>query len=515
VGKRQAVMGIDLGTSQVKALIVGADGETLGRGRAGYRVVSPGEGRAESDPEEWWDGTVAAVREALAGASADIEVAAVGVDGQMHGVVLTGDDGNAVRPGIVWLDRRAEAEAARYGELPGELTRPLGNQPSAGMAGPMLCWLIAHEPDAVRRARWALPPKDWLRMRLTGLAATDPTDASGTLLFDLARDVWAWDLIDALGLPAGKLPPVLGSTEVAGQVLPGPAGELGLTPDIPVATGAADTAAALCAVDLGAGVRGAGARPGGPAAGAEPGGGSALLTVGTGGQWIVPESEFRPVANTNLFRSVHAEAARRSPAGEGAAGESAVGGGFYRLAPVQNAGVALDWVRGVLGVSWQELYDTAGRPWRPDTPVFLPYLARERWDPATDGAWEGLTLAHTRDDLARGALEGVAYLLRKRLDDLRAAGHQPDAVLLGGGGATHPGWRQLLADVLALPLHPADTSWLSAAGAARVAAAAGGMEAPGESRRRSGYWNTPTVAPGERHLASAGYDRFTHKLSAS
>ena len=480
MGKRRAVLGIDLGTSQVKALVTTPDGEILGRGRAGYRVVSPGEGLAETDPAEWWHATTAAVREALADASADVEVAAVGVDGQMHGVVLAGADGNAVRPAILWLDRRAEAEAARYGELPAELTRPLGNQASAGMAGPMLSWLAAHEPDALRAARWALQPKDWVRMRLTGLAATDPTDASGTLLFDLARGVWADGVIAALGLPARKMPPVLESTEVAGQLLAGPASELGLTPGIPVAVGAADTAAALYAADLGE---------------SDGRAGWALLTVGTGGQWMVPEGEFRPAAGTNVF--------------------AAVGGGFYRLAPVQNAGVALDWVRGVLGVSWQQLYDTARRPWRADTPVFLPYLARERWDPATAGAWEGLSLGHDRDDLVRGALEGVAFLLRKRLDDLRAAGHQPEAVLLGGGGATHPAWRQLLADVLALPLYPGDTSWLSAAGAARVAAAAAGMEGTGESRGRSGYWNTAVVAPGERNLASAGYDRFTHKLTAS
>jgi xylulokinase len=502
VGKRQAVLGIDLGTSQVKALVTTPGGEILGRGRAGYRVVSPGEGLAETDPAEWWRATVAAVREALADASADVEVAAIGVDGQMHGVVLAGADGNAVRPAILWLDRRAEAEAARYGELPAELVRPLGNQASAGMAGPMLSWLAAHEPDVLRRARWALQPKDWLRMRLTGLAATDPTDASGTLLFDLARGVWADEVIAALGLPAEKLPPVLPATEVAGQLLPGPAGELGLTPGIPVAVGAADTAAALYAAGLHTGPDSADAHGGtaestGSGRGGEGDGraGWALLTVGTGGQWMVPEGEFRPAAGTNVF--------------------AAVGGGFYRLAPVQNAGVALDWVRGVLGVSWQQLYDTAARPWRADTPVFLPYLARERWDPATAGAWEGLSLGHDRDDLVRGALEGVAFLLRKRLDDLRAAGHQPEAVLLGGGGATHPAWRQLLADVLALPLHPGDTSWLSAAGAARVAAAAAGMEGTGESRGRSGYWNTAAVVPGERNLASAGYDRFTHKLTAS
>jgi xylulokinase len=512
VSKRQAVLGIDLGTSQVKALVMDPDGEILWRGRAGYPVAAPAEGRAETDPEDWWRATVTAVREALTGASAaEVEIAGVGIAGQMHGVVLSGEDGRPVRAAILWLDRRAGAEADRYRELPAELTAPLGNQPSAGMAGPVLCWLARHEPAALRRARWALQPKDWLRLRLTGRAATDPTDASGTLLFDLPRDAWAGDLIEALGLPADKLPPILEPAGIAGRLLPGPASELGLTPGIPVATGAADTAAALYAAGLdtaldpaeagtGAGPTGTGTeagaavvRPGGAGAGRESGE-WALLMVGTGGQWVVAEDDFRPTENTNLFR--------------------AVGGGFYRLAPAQNVGAALDWVRRVFGVSWQELYGTAARPWRAGTPVFLPYLARERWDPVTTGMWAGLTLAHERDDLLRGALEGVAFLLRRRLDDLRAAGHQPQAAIAGGGGASHPAWRQLLADVVGLPLHPADTGWLSAAGAARVAAAATGMRLAADSHLRSGYKKTVAVVPGERNAASAGYDRFTHKLTA-
>ena len=163
MGKRRAVLGIDLGTSQVKALVMAPDGKILGQGRAGYPVVSPDEGLAETDPAEWWRATVAAVREALADASADVEVAAVGVDGQMHGVVLAGDDGNAVRPAILWLDRRAEAEAARYGELPAELTRPLGNQASAGMAGPMLA--------LAGRARAGRPAPGPVGVAAEGLAA--------------------------------------------------------------------------------------------------------------------------------------------------------------------------------------------------------------------------------------------------------------------------------------------------------------------------------------------------------
>ena len=449
----------------------------------------------------------------------------------MHGVVLAGGDGTPVRPAILWLDRRAGAEAAAYETLPPELTAPLGNQPSAGMAGPILCWLAGHEADAMRRARWALQPKDWLRLRLTGRAATDPTDASGTLLFDLPRNAWAGDLIGALGLPAEKLPGIREPAAIAGPLLAGPARELGLTAGIPVAIGAADTAAALHSAAADAVALHPLALE--PAHGGER---WALLTLGTGGQWIAPEGSFRP--NRGVARghgrprgdgrraaphagisAPHAGGHREvGPRGQTEPTENtnlfrAADGGFYRLAPAQNVGAALNWVRGVFGVSWQQLYDTAARPWRPDTPLFLPYLAQERWDRARTGTWTGLSLAHQRDDLLRGALEGVAFLLRRRLDDLRAAGHDPRDVIIGGGGTSHPAWRQLLADALGLPLRPAATTWLSATGAARLAAAAAGMGGAGGSPIRSGYEETEPVVPGQLNAAGAGYDRFTHKLA--
>jgi xylulokinase len=468
---RPAFLGIDLGTSQVKSLLTGPDGQVLGRGRAPYKVAVPAPGQAESDPGEWWHATGIAVREACA-ASGDADVAAVAVAGQMHGVVLAGPAGAPLRPAIVWLDRRAAAEAARYGELPAGLTAPLGNQPSPGMAGPILCWLVTHEPATMDAARWALPPKDWLRLRLTGEAATDPTDASGTLLFDLTRGTWATDLIGALGLPAGILPAIREPAEVAGRLRPAAAAHLGLRPGIPVVTGAADTAAALFA--------------------ARPPAGAALLTLGTGGQWIVPEppGAWQPTRTTNLFRAV-------GP------------GRLYRLAAVQNMGQSIHWVAAVFGVSWEETYSTAARPWRADTPVFLPYLTQERWEPGLTGGWSGLTLGHGRDDLLRAALEGVAFLLRDRLGDLRAAGHDPARVLLGGGGSRHPAWRQLLADVLGLPLYPAATSWLTPAGAAMLAAAAGGGAAPGGIRgHRSDEENAEPVTPGQQGAASTGYGRY-------
>jgi len=429
--RQRAVVGVDLGTSGVKVLVAGSGGAVLGRGRAEYPVLVPSAGRAESDPSGWWRATCRAVRQAVDQAPG-AEIVAVAVAGQMHGVVLTADGGDAVRPAILWLDQRAAVEAGRYTQLPAALTRGLGNRPSAGMAGPILRWLAEHEPENVAVARWALQPKDWVRLRMTGQAASDPTDASGTLLFDLERDAWAGDLIAALGLRRDLLPPVRGSSGAAGALLPAPAAELGLPPGITVATGAADTAAALYAAGLHDD--------------------EAMLTLGSGGQWAVPERELRPTAATNLYR--------------------AVGDGYYRLAPVQNVGVTLDWVRTVLGVSWADLYEAAARPARPGAPVFVPYLTPERWDPTTTGAWTGLTLAHQREDLLRAALDGVAALLRQRLDDLRAAGHHPRGVILGGGGAAHPAWRDLLAGALGLPLRPAPAAWLSAVGAARLAVAA-------------------------------------------
>jgi len=456
---REAALGIDLGTSQLKALVRAPDGTVLGRGRAGYPVAASAGGHAESDPEAWWRAARSAIRDALASVPGS-GIGAVGVTGQMHGAVLTRADGAPARPAVLWLDRRATAEALTYGRLSGELTRPLGNAPVPGMAGPVLRWLAAHESGTVTAARWALQPKDWLRFRLTGQAATDPTDASGTLLFDTAAGTWATDLIRALGLPERLLPEIR-DPAAAAPLLPGAAEHLGLRPGIPVAVGASDTAAALFAARL----------PGGPDRLPED---TVLLTLGTGGQWVAPGAARPAVPKLNFFR--------------------AVDGTSYHLAPALNVGSALRWVTETLGASYDDLYATAARPARDDTPVFRPYLVPERSDeaaadsadaPGPAGAtWTGMRLAHTRDDLLRGALEGVANLLRDRLQDLRAAGHDPRRVIIGGGGARHEGWRTLLSGTFGLPLDFAeDADWLSAVGAALLAERAAGQD-PGRPTKR-------------------------------
>jgi xylulokinase len=464
-----AVLGLDLGTSRVKALLCTTDGTVLGRGAAGYQVAAPRDGWAETDPEQWWQAARSAVRAALGPAPA--QVAGLAIVGQMHGLVLYAERAVVLRPAIVWLDGRASAEVGDYLRLPADLRARLGNAPSAGMAGPILLWLSRHEPGLYRQARWMLSPKDWLRTRLTGEPATDPTDASGTLLFDLERDAWATDVAEALGLRTDLLPPILPSAQVAGHLLPAAAEALGLPAGIPVAAGAADTAASLLAADL-------------------PAPDWALLILGTGGQLIVPVPASADVGATNLFRSV--------------------GPGTYRLAGAQNVGAALDWVRRTLGASWDELYGTAERPWSASTPVFLPYLAGERWAHRdSGGAWTGLTLAHGREDLMRAALEGVAFLLRGQLDELRAAGCAPAKIMLAGGGSTPPAWRQLLADVLDLPLYPAGTDELTVRGATNLAAIAAGTVPDGRATARSGRKIGQAVTAADTfRLAEAGYRRF-------
>ena len=187
-------------------------------------------------------------------------------------------------------------------------------------------------------------------------------------------------------------------------------------------------------------------------------------------------------------------------------------GGTYRLAGAQNVGVTLDWVRRTLGASWDELYGTAARPWQADTPVFLPQLAGERWDDrGSGGAWTGLTLAHQRDDLMRAALEGVAFLLRGKLEDMRAAGCSPARIRLAGGGTRHPAWRQLLADALAVPLYPAGAGWLTARGAALIAATAAGLMTGARTPDRSGQSEDAVV--GASQVAEASYRRFLSSSS--
>lgn len=472
------LLGLDLGTSSVKALLLDPDGTASGEGSVSYPVRSPSPGWAESRPEEWWDAVGQAAREA-AGARGP-EVTALGLSGQMHGVVLAGPDGCPLRPAVLWADARSTDHLHACRSLDEDARRRLANPLATGMAGPTLLWLRDNEPGVYESARWALQPKDWLRLQLTGEAAAEPSDASATLLYDLLADRWDYEVVEALGLRPDLLAPLVASSDTAGELTREAAEHLGLQAGLPVAAGAADTAAAM----LGSGLL-------------EPG--LVQLTVGTGAQIVGPADHPAPDPHgkTHLYRAAAPDL-------------------FYSMAAIQNAGLALEWARRVLGASWEEVYEEAfSVPAGAEGAVFLPYLSGERTphlDPAARGAWTGLGLGHGRGHLLRAALEGVAFALREGLEALEAAGISVPELRLAGGGATKEPWRRLLADVLDRPLRllPGDVAAnASARGAALLAGVAAGVYASVEDTLSLAPEPERTIHPGKESSAyEAAYARY-------
>jgi xylulokinase len=437
-------LGLDLGTSSAKAVVTDIGGKVLAQASAGYAVTSAVSGYAESEPTHWWSAVTACAREAVY--AAGTRPAAIGLSGQMHGLVLASASGQALRPALLWADSRANGALRAYRRLePAALAR-LANPLAPGMTGPLLMWVAEHEPGTYRGARWALAPKDWLRGRLTGEIHAEPSDASASLLYDVPGDRWDLEVVSGLGLDTSLLAPLLPSAGApAGHLTAWAADELGLPAGIPVAAGAGDTAAAA----LGSGV----------------GLGEVQLTVGTGAQVIRPlaEAVSRADAGVNLYRSATPD-------------------GWYHMGATISAGLSLNWVREVMNASWAELYASVGHPGRIDDPIFVPHLSGERTpysDPALRGSWTALSLADDRASLLRSALEGTAFAIRDALDALlggpRSEEQGPAQLRLAGGGTLAAGWRQLLADVLGLPLYAVDVPAASGRGAALLGAHAAGL----------------------------------------
>jgi xylulokinase len=433
--RTMSALGIDLGTSAVKAVIVSASGELIDSAGATYDITSFRPRYAETDPRAW----ISAVRaslEQLKDSLATVE--AIGLSGQMHSVVLTDANGEPVAPAVLWPDGRATAEAAEINTLPEELIGSLSNRVHPGMAAATLKWFERHEPDVLGRARWALQPKDWLWMQLTGVAETEPSDASATGLFDVARRRWHAPLIQHLGIPAYLLPPVARSARTAQVVTSQAASTFCLPRQVPIAHGAADVAASLV---------GSSTVPG-----------ELLLIMGTGVQVVVPLTRPtpEPTLRTHLFCG-------------------AAPGEWYRMAAVQNAGLALNWCRQLLGMTWADFYEQVSPSPGPTTgPVFLPHLTGERTpfhNPDLRAGWVNLALAHTTHDLVQAAAEGVAATCRVALDQLPEAADSPTMTMVGGGSSSES-FVRLLATYLERPLTRINTKHVSALGAACLARAA-------------------------------------------
>jgi len=393
-------LGIDLGTGSVKALLLDEAGRVAAQASRPYPVVSPQPGQAETPPGLWWERTAEAVRACCAGAANAVR--GIGLSGQAHGVVPVGAGDEALRPAILWPDTRMRAQVEAMLRLPDGLRLALCNPVVTGMAAPALMWLAAHEPEVLRRARVVLSPKDWLRLRLTGETATEPSDASMTLLYDMVADCWSQPLAEAIGLDPRLLAPIIGSTDAAGSLHPAAAEALGLPSGIPVAAGLADSAACLFGLGLG--------RPG-----------AAVLQIGSGIQLMTVSGQVEPVLQP-FYNSYRGAGAVR-----------------YRMAAMLNGGTAFEWVRGLLAASWEEMYEAAFAPGAGTSEaLFLPYASGERsplLDPTASASWTGLRLGCGRGELIRATFEGVALAIRDSWDALQRTGVEAAEMLITGGGS--------------------------------------------------------------------------------
>ena len=438
-----ALLGIDLGTSSVKAVVADEHGHVLGSGTREIPMEVPEPGRAEQDPGAWWSNAVMAIRAALHAADVH-DVAAIGLDGHMHGVTLLDASGGVVGRSITWADQRA---APLIGELEERVGRErflavTGTRPAAGFMAPTLVWLARHDPARLDAAVACVQPKDYLRLRLTGRIAGEISDASATALFDIRARGWSLDICRELGLPERLLPTLLESAEVAGTLRDEAAAEIGLRPGTPVVGGSADQPAQAVANGL-----------------LEPGEGS--ITLGTGGQVMCATDAPLADERGRIHTFCHA-----------------VPGRWYQLGATLSAGLSLRWLRDRLRLSADNPYaalDRLAAELRPgaDGLTFLPYLVGERspiMDPTATGAFIGLTLSHRRAHLARAVLEGVACSLRATRDAVvEAGGGVTEGWLATGNGLASPLWRSIMADVFGAPLSYVDAPERTGVGAALIA----------------------------------------------
>ena len=425
------LLGIDVGTGGTRAVLVDETGRVLSTADAEHApMASPKIGWAEQDPQDWWRAACAAIKECLAkGGVASGAVDAIGVTGQMHGLVLLDEKGDVLRPSIIWCDQRTEEQC-------GEITRRVGaqrliqlvaNPALTGFTLPKMLWVREHEPATWARARSALLPKDYVRFRLTGAKATDVADASGTLLFDVVNRKWSAEMLKIFEIKPEMLPKVFESPEIASHVSKEGAAATGLGEGIPVAAGAGDQAAGAVGMGIVA-----------------PGDVSA--TIGTSG--VVFAATSKPVLE---------------PEGRIHTFCHAVPGRWHVMGVTQGAGLSLRWFRdefGSLPGQRKETYDELTReaekaPPGSDGLLWAPYLMGERTphlDPNARGALVGITAQHTRAHVIRAILEGVAFSLKDTFTLFGALGVPVKSVRLGGGGARSPLWQQIQADVYGMPV---------------------------------------------------------------
>jgi xylulokinase len=464
------VLGIDVSTTATKAVLVDPAGEVAGIGVAEYAFDVPQPLWSEQDPRLWSDGATSAIRAVLASSGVRGEdVAAVGLTGQMHGLVLLDAADHVLRPAILWNDQRTgtACDEIRAAVGPERLIRITGNDAVTGLTAPKLVWVRDTEPEVWAHVAHVLLPKDYVRLALTGAHALDKADGAGTLLFDLAARDWSDEILGALRIPREWLPPTFEGPAVTGEVSAIAAAATGLRAGTPVIAGGGDQAAN--AVGVGA---------------VAPG--TVALSLGTSGVVFAPTTG-------PLF----------DEAGRVHAFCHAIPGRWHLMSVMLSAGGSLRWLRDTVapGADFAALVEPAAAiAAGSDDLWFLPYLSGERSphaDPFARGAFLGLTLAHHQAHLVRSVLEGVAYGLKDGLDLMVAAGmSRPSQVRASGGGLASPTWRQILADVLEAEISTVSTTEGAAYGAALLATPAAGWFDAVDEAVRAVVRATPAASPG-------------------
>lgn len=459
------LLGIDIGTSSAKAVLFDPEtGQTVAVAGQEYPLHKPAPDRAEQNPEDWWQATIAIVRQATEQAGRT-DVAALSFSGQMHGTVLLDRAGVPLHPAIIWADQRSAAACA-------QLTTTLGSEryaavagtlPAVGFQGPTLVWLAQHKPALLAHTHRVILPKDYVRLRMTGEIATEVSDAASTGIFDIARQTWASEILAGVHLPETLFPPVLASTAVAGQLTRQAAEKLGLPAGIPVIAGCADQPAQAIGNGLIA-----------------PG--LASVTTGSGGQVFAP---LQPNRGTEGDLTPSIPSVPSVPSDPRLhVFNHAVPQMWYVLGAILSAGLSLRWLRHMTGLAQAaDAYpilsaEAAAVPPGADGLIFLPYLSGERtphMDPLARGGFIGLTAYHTRGHLARAVMEGVAFALRQTLAISLELGGQVERVIASGGGAESAVWRQIQADVFGLPLQQSLLSEQASLGAALLAGVGAGL----------------------------------------
>lgn len=407
-------IGIDLGTSGVKAILLSEQGDVLASQTESLTVSRPHPLWSEQDPEQWWLATERAIK-SLGVQHSLAQVKAIGIAGQMHGATLLDKNDRVLRPAILWNDGRCAEECALLEAGVPDSRAITGNLMMPGFTAPKLLWVKRHEPEVFAQVAKVLLPKDYLRLRLTGDYASDMSDAAGTMWLDVAKRDWSDTMLAACSLTRDHMPALFEGSEITGTLRPEVAQAFGL-PAVPVVAGGGDNAAGA----VGVGMMDAG---------------QAMLSLGTSGVYFAVSEGFLSKPERAVHSFCHALPER-----------------WHLMSVMLSAASCLDWAAKLTGLgsvsalieAAKQADDNAGDIW------FLPYLSGERTphnNPQAKGVFFGLTHQHGQNELARAVLEGVGYALADGMDVVHACGVTPKSVTLIGGGARSEYWRQMLADI--------------------------------------------------------------------